>query len=76
MKIVSILAMDWVMYSEQISADYEFEPVAGWVHGQVVRETETSVAIAHQVFHEGGEVRHVVVIPKVCIIQRVDHADF
>lgn len=76
MKVVSILALDWGMYSEQVSADYEFECITGWVHGQVVRETETFVAIAHQVFHAGVDVRHVVVIPKVCIIQRVDHAEF
>lgn len=70
--IVSIQAVDWGMYSEQMSRNHDFQMVTGWVHGEVVKETDDLLVIAHQSF-DGGDVRHVVVIPKACILKRVDH---
>jgi hypothetical protein len=72
MQAVSIRAVDWGMYSEQVSRDTDFQMVTGWVHGQIIKETEEIIAIAHQVF-DAGDVRHVVVIPKVCILERINH---
>lgn len=68
----SIKAVDWGMYGEQVSRDTDFQLIVGWVHGEVIKETSDLIAIAHQVF-DGGDVRHVVVIPKVCILERRDH---
>ena len=70
--IVSIQAVDWGMYAEQVSRDTDFQIIIGWVHGEVIKETADLIVIAHQVF-EAGDVRHVVVIPKVCILSRVTH---
>ena len=70
--IVSIYAVDWGTYYEQVSRNTDFKIVKGWVHGQVVKEEEEYLVIAQEVFDE-GDVRIVVTIPKVCIIRRVDH---
>lgn len=75
-EIVSIQAVDWGMYSEQVDTDSEFEPINGWVHGAIVRESAEFVAIAHQTFHDGVQVRHVVAIPKACILQRIEHGRY
>lgn len=71
-QVVSVKAVDWGMYGEQVSRDTDFQMVTGWVHGEVVKEDDSLIAIAHQVF-DAGDVRHVVVIPKVCILERIDH---
>lgn len=69
--IVSVRAVDWGIYGEQMPADHNFAIVTGWIHGQIVKETDEFVAIAFQVFDDGG-VRHVATIPKVCILERVE----
>lgn len=70
--IVSIYAMDWGTYYDQVSKDIDFKLVKGWVHGQIIKETEDFLAVAQQVFDE-GDVRVVVTIPKACILERIDH---
>ncbi len=70
-KTTSIRAADWGIYSEQLPADHDFQIVTGWIHGHVVKETDEFIALAFQVFDDGG-VRHVVTVPKVCILERIE----
>lgn len=72
MQVVSIRAVDWGIYGEQMPADSDFQIVTGWIHGQIIKETDEFLAIAFQVFDDGG-VRHVATIPKVCILGRIEH---
>ena len=72
MNVVSVYAVDWGMYAEQLHHSHEFEYVIGWVHGAIVKETDDFIAIAHQNF-DSGDVRHVSTIPKVCILRRIDY---
>lgn len=72
MTVVSLYAMDWGTYYDQMSKDAEFKLVKGWVHGQIVAETDEHLAIAQQVFDE-GDVRVVVTIPRMCVLKRIDH---
>jgi hypothetical protein len=69
--IVSVRAVDWGIYGEQMPADSDFQIVTGWIHGQIIKETDEFIAIAFQVFDDGG-VRHVATIPKVCILERIE----
>lgn len=56
---------------KQPFASGDFQTVIGWIHGQIVKETDESIVIAFQVFDDG--VRHVVTIPTECILERIEY---
>jgi hypothetical protein len=66
--IVELFAVDWGIHAEQLSANYPFEIVRGWIYGQVIRMTEDGITVAPQVF-ETGEVRYALAMPWVTISQ-------
>jgi hypothetical protein len=66
--VVEIIATDWGIFAEQLSANYPFEIVRGWIYGQVIRMTEDGITVAPQVF-EAGEVRYALAVPWVTISQ-------
>jgi len=73
-KLVKVKAVDWGYRDD--SDGYEikeggFTPYIGWLHGQIVEETDDYLAIAHETF-ENNRVRKVTSIPKSAILERVD----
>lgn len=68
-KLIAVYASDWGYYGEQVADYFPFAPVYGWVYGQLLRETEEILVIAHQVF-DAGDARHVSTITKSSIIER------
>ncbi len=60
--IVCITAHDWGVYNEQMHKDSEFIIVRANIYGEVVKVFDDGVAIAPQVFDDGG-VRGVLTIP-------------
>lgn len=70
-EIVAVYASDWGAYCAQISGDHAFELVRGYVVGELVREDDHMLVLAHHSF-DGGDLRHVTTIPKVNIIGRWD----
>ena len=60
--VVCITAHDWGMYNEQVSKDTEFDIVKGKIYGEIVRVFDDGIAIAPQVFADGG-VRCVLTVP-------------
>jgi len=66
--VVEICAVDWGIHAEQLSANYEFDIVRGWLYGQVMRMTDDGITLAPQVF-AGGDVRCALSIPWACISQ-------
>lgn len=72
MNLAAIFSVDWGIYEgESIPADTRFEMQKAHVVGYVIKEDSLSVVLAQQVFADGS-LRAVVVIPKVCILQRAD----
>lgn len=68
--LIAVLARDWGVYSEQIDAGHDFSLVYGWVVGVLIGEDDEKLIIAHHWFARDGQVRHVTVVQKSCIIQR------
>lgn len=63
--VVVLEAMDWNIYSEQVTPD-EFDPAYCAVYGKVVSVGEHALSVAQQCFHD-GTVRLVTCIPYSCI---------
>ena len=68
--IVEVSAVDWGIYAEQLDVTYEFNVVRGRIYGQVVRVTDDSIAVAPQVFSDGG-CRYALAIPWGTVTQIV-----
>ncbi len=60
--MVCITAVDWGLYHEQLPRDTAFQIVRGKLYGEVVCVFVEGVALAPQVFTDGG-VRNVLTIP-------------
>lgn len=72
MNLAAIFSVDWGVYEgESIPANTLFEMQKAHVVGYVISENSERVVLAQQVFADGS-LRAVVVIPKVCILQRAD----
>lgn len=72
--IVEIVAVDWGIHAEQLSANYEFDIVRAWLYGQVMRMTDDAITVAPQVF-DSGQVRYALAVPwcsisQITILQR------
>lgn len=68
---VAVDAVDWASYNAQrYTATEAFDIVRGRVYGQVVRVTDEMIAVAMQVFEDGG-VRNVVALPWVTVTRVV-----
>ncbi len=73
-RIIYIQAVDWAIHHEQVSAEQKFDVIHGEIVGFLVEETDTHVAIAQQWFTT-EEVRQTIVVPKVCIVCRMELND-
>lgn len=71
LEIVAVYASDWGAYCDQVSRDHEFVMVRGWVVGELVREDDQTLVIAHHSF-TGGDLRHVTTIPLANVLGRWD----
>lgn len=72
MILTAVYAVDWSTYEgENIHPGTDFKLLKAHVVGFVVSENSEKVVLAQQVFADGS-LREVVVIPKVCILQRAD----
>ena len=71
--IIAIYAEDWNQYIIQHNpkTGEAYSVANGWVMGGLIEETEKHLVIASTIF-DSGDVRGVVVIPKCCILKRVD----
>jgi len=74
-KIIKVKARDWAMTHGQNRTDGKWEPVTGWICGWLIDETDTSIAISQQLFHEDGDDEHwncrgTITIPKETILER------
>lgn len=64
---VAVTAVDWAIHSAQrYEATEAFDVVRGTIYGQVVRATDEMIAVAMQVFDDGG-VRCVLALPWVTV---------
>lgn len=61
-QVVCITAHDWGIYHEQMSKDSDFGIVRANIYGEVVKVFDDGIAIAQQVFDDGG-VRGVLTLP-------------
>ena len=66
--VVRIEAVDWAMYNDAFTQHTEFDMVTGVVYGQVVRVTDEVIAVAPQVFSDGG-VRCTLALPWVTVTE-------
>ncbi len=65
--VVAVTAVDWALYAiQRYDANEAFDIVRGTVYGQVVRVNEEMIAVAMQVFDDGG-VRQVAALPWVTV---------
>lgn len=72
MVLAAVYVVDWGIYEgENIHPGTDFKLQKAHVVGFVVKEDSEKVVLAQQVFADGS-LREVVVIPKVCILQRAD----
>lgn len=70
--VVIVEAVDWSILAEQVSADYDFKPMRGWVCGFLVKETKRAITLTQQWFTLEGQVRQTITIPVSCIKNRRD----
>lgn len=73
MPIVAVFAKDWAMHSEQAERKFDFDVICGWVVGLLVREDDDKIVITHEWFPSDDHVRCTSVIPKLCILERIDY---
>jgi hypothetical protein len=74
-KIVTMVeAVDWMIREGEREMDDKFPPVTLTAVGFVIEDNDEYLAIATEMAEEAGMVRHVLTIPKSCIIQRQDLA--
>lgn len=65
--VVAVTAVDWAIYAAQrYNAHDAFDIVRGTVYGQVVRVNDEMIAVAMQVFDDGG-LRQVLALPWVTV---------
>jgi hypothetical protein len=69
--IVSITAVDWAIYTEQMPVKSEFKMIRGDIVGFLVQEDDDKIVLAMQWFQD-GDIRPTLVVPKVCILTRED----
>ena len=70
MKAIRLRAVDWATFGDQhVPDDHKFEVTKGELCGFVVREDEEMLVLAQQIFTD-GTYRAVLVVPKVCILER------
>jgi hypothetical protein len=72
--IALVKATDWYIREGEREIDDKFPPVTLTAVGFVIEDNDEYLAIATEMAEEAGMVRHVLTIPKSCIIQRQDLA--
>lgn len=70
-KVVVLEAIDWGIYTNQVSAKHEFDIVRGMVVGFLVSEDNEKIVLAPQWFYD-GDTRCTLVVPKCTITNRTD----
>jgi len=65
--LVAVLACDWCYYEVQSPIDSPFTSIDGIIVGVLIHEDDEKIVLAHQVFPDEGQVRHVSVITKSSI---------
>jgi hypothetical protein len=69
-KLCLIYAEDWCVDDGPTDRNHAFKTYSAWVVGFIIRETETSLTLASEIFDD--RVRKVQTIPKSAIRRRID----
>lgn len=65
--LVAVLASDWCYYENQAPLTNRFTAIDGIIVGILIDEDDDQIVLAHQVFPDEEQVRHVSVITKSSI---------
>jgi len=73
-RLVKVKAVDWGYWDDPGGYEIKegaFKTYIGWLHGQVIEETDEYIAIGHETF-EGNKVRKTTSIPKSAILEIIE----
>jgi len=75
--LVAVLASDWCYYENQSPLTNKFTAIDGIIVGILIDEDDEQIVLAHQVFPDEEQVRHVSVITRSSIqeMYRIPLAD-
>lgn len=68
-EVVTVKAVDWSHYADQLSIDTDFGPLVGAITGFLIQESSDFVVLAHQLFEHGEQARATTCIPCPNIIE-------